>query len=129
MSDLVNSKTTTAFWTRPWKLHTFVQCSSLPIGLAGDSVEPYSPPVTTPPGRLASLLDLGATLPGVPLYRAFGFREIEPFVVTMSDGVTLDALAMERSIVPPERAISAVLGGSAGCTPGVHKQPSTRPAR
>ena len=24
-------------------------------------------------------LTLGATLPGVPLYRAFGFREIEPF--------------------------------------------------
>jgi hypothetical protein len=31
-------------------------------------------------------LDLGATLPGVPLYRAFGFNEIEPFVLTMPDG-------------------------------------------
>src|SRR5262245_13560742 len=46
-------------------------------------------------------LDLGATLPGVALYRAFGFREIEPFVVTMPDGVTLDAVAMEREIDPP----------------------------
>ena len=33
-------------------------------------------------------LDLGATLPGVPLYRAFGFHEVETFVVTMPDGVT-----------------------------------------
>ena len=45
-------------------------------------------------------LDLGATLPGVPLYRAFGFREVEPFVVTMPDGVTLDAVIMERAIDP-----------------------------
>jgi GNAT superfamily N-acetyltransferase len=43
-------------------------------------------------------LDLGATLPGVALYRAFGFREVEPFVVTMPDGVTLDAVVMERPI-------------------------------
>jgi len=46
-------------------------------------------------------LDLGATLPGVALYRAFGFVDIEPFVVTMPDGVTLDAVAMERPIDPP----------------------------
>jgi GNAT superfamily N-acetyltransferase len=43
-------------------------------------------------------LDLGATLPGVALYQAFGFREVEPFVVTMPDGVTLDAIVMERAI-------------------------------
>jgi len=43
-------------------------------------------------------LDLGATLPGVALYRAFGFQEVKPFVVTMPDGVTLDAVAMERPI-------------------------------
>ena len=46
-------------------------------------------------------LDLGATLPGVALYRAFGFHEVEPFVVTMPDGVTLDAVVMERLIDPP----------------------------
>ncbi len=43
-------------------------------------------------------LDLGATLPGVALYRAFGFREMEPFVVTMPDGVAIEAIAMERPI-------------------------------
>ena len=45
-------------------------------------------------------LDLGATLPGVALYRAFGFREVEPFTVTLPDGVTLDAVAMERAVDP-----------------------------
>jgi GNAT superfamily N-acetyltransferase len=45
-------------------------------------------------------LDLGATLPGVPLYRAFGFEEVEPFVLTMPDGVTVDAVVMERAIDP-----------------------------
>jgi GNAT superfamily N-acetyltransferase len=43
-------------------------------------------------------LVLGATLPGVPLYRAFGFREIERFTVTMPDGVSLEAVAMGRPI-------------------------------
>lgn len=43
-------------------------------------------------------LDLGATLPGVAIYRAFGFREVEPFVVTMPDGVSLKAVVMERAI-------------------------------
>ena len=46
-------------------------------------------------------LSLGATLPGVPLYRAFGFQEVEPFTLTMPDGVTVDAVAMERPVHPP----------------------------
>jgi GNAT superfamily N-acetyltransferase len=41
---------------------------------------------------------LGATLPGEPLYRAFGFRETERFPVTMPDGVTIECVAMERPI-------------------------------
>ncbi|MCA1823210.1 MAG: GNAT family N-acetyltransferase [Mycobacteriales bacterium] len=45
-------------------------------------------------------LNLGATLPGVPLYRAFGFVAVESFVVTMPDGVTVDGVAMERAIDP-----------------------------
>ena len=43
-------------------------------------------------------LDLGATLPGVPLYRAFGFKEIEPFLLTMPDGVRIEGVLMERPI-------------------------------
>lgn len=45
-------------------------------------------------------LVLGATLPGEPLYRAFDFREIERFMVTMPDGVSVEAVAMERPIQP-----------------------------
>ena len=44
---------------------------------------------------------LGATLPGEPLYRAFGFREVERFEVTMPDGVSVECVAMERPIEPP----------------------------
>jgi GNAT superfamily N-acetyltransferase len=45
-------------------------------------------------------LDLMATLPGVPLYRAFGFQGVEPVVLTMPDGVTIEAIVMERPIDP-----------------------------
>src|SRR5215475_9889985 len=44
-------------------------------------------------GRLA----LAATLPGVPLYLAFGFEAVEEYEVTMPDGVTLDCVAMEKT--------------------------------
>lgn len=43
-------------------------------------------------------LVLGATLPGEPLYRAFGFREVERFIVTMPDGVDVECVAMERPV-------------------------------
>lgn len=43
-------------------------------------------------------LDLMATLPGVPLYRACGFRDVEAVVLTLPDGVTIDAVAMERAV-------------------------------
>jgi GNAT superfamily N-acetyltransferase len=43
-------------------------------------------------------LALMATLPGEPLYRACGFREVERVTITMPDGVTKAAVAMERSI-------------------------------
>jgi GNAT superfamily N-acetyltransferase len=45
-------------------------------------------------------LVLGATLPGEPLYRVFGFREVERFTLTMPDGVSLEGVAMERPIEP-----------------------------
>jgi GNAT superfamily N-acetyltransferase len=43
-------------------------------------------------------LVLGATLPGEPLYRSYGFREVERFMLTMPDGVAVDCVAMERPI-------------------------------
>jgi GNAT superfamily N-acetyltransferase len=43
-------------------------------------------------------LVLGATLPGEPLYRSFGFREVERFTLTMPDGVSVECVAMERPI-------------------------------
>ena len=41
---------------------------------------------------------LGATLPGEPLYRAFGFTQIERFTLTMPDGVAVPCVSMERPI-------------------------------
>ncbi|NIK55940.1 GNAT family N-acetyltransferase [Kribbella shirazensis] len=43
-------------------------------------------------------LALMATLPGVPLYKAFGFTEVEPAQLPMPDGTLLDGVAMERPI-------------------------------
>jgi GNAT superfamily N-acetyltransferase len=43
-------------------------------------------------------LALMSTLPGVPLYKAFGFTEIEAVGLPMPDGVMLDGVAMERPI-------------------------------
>jgi len=45
-----------------------------------------------------STLALMATLPGEPLYRAFGFREIRREPVLMPDGVSIECVAMERAI-------------------------------
>ena len=43
-------------------------------------------------------LALLATLPGVPLYERYGFRELERRPVRMPDGVTVEAVAMEKPI-------------------------------
>lgn len=43
-------------------------------------------------------LALMATLPGVPLYRRFGFVEVARDVLTMPDGVSIDAVAMEMNL-------------------------------
>ena len=51
-----------------------------------------------------SALVLGATLAGEPLYRAFGFREVERFMITMPDGVAVEVVAMERPIDPADPA-------------------------
>ena len=43
-------------------------------------------------------LVLGATLPGVPLYAAYGFRAVRQIEVVTPDGVALAGVAMEREI-------------------------------
>ena len=43
-------------------------------------------------------LTLMATLPGVPLYRAYGFEPVEEVLVTLPDGVTLESMTMEKPI-------------------------------
>jgi GNAT superfamily N-acetyltransferase len=45
-------------------------------------------------------LELMATLPGVPLYRAFGFHPVEPVEDTLPDGVTIGFVRMRREIDP-----------------------------
>jgi len=43
-------------------------------------------------------LSLMATLPGVPLYKSFGFTEVEAADLPMPDGVVLGGVAMERPV-------------------------------
>jgi len=43
-------------------------------------------------------LSLMATLPGVPLYKSFGFAEVEAADLPMPDGVVLGGVAMERPV-------------------------------
>ncbi len=43
-------------------------------------------------------LSLMATLPGVPLYRAYGFEPVEEVLVTLPDGVTLESMTMEKPV-------------------------------
>lgn len=47
-------------------------------------------------------LVLMSTLPGVPLYRAYGFRSLEELEITLPDGVKLPCVSMDK---PVERAI------------------------
>src|SRR3954454_1461716 len=47
-------------------------------------------------------LSLMATLRGEPLYRAFGFREVERVTIEAPDGMLHEAVAMERPIHPPQ---------------------------
>jgi GNAT superfamily N-acetyltransferase len=43
-------------------------------------------------------LELMATLPGEPLYRAFGFRAVEPVESTLPDGVRVRFVRMAREV-------------------------------
>jgi GNAT superfamily N-acetyltransferase len=49
-------------------------------------------------------LTLGATLPGVPLYRAYGFEAVDESDVTMPDGVRLGCVWMDKPIDAPTAA-------------------------
>jgi GNAT superfamily N-acetyltransferase len=44
-------------------------------------------------------LELMATLPGVPLYAASGFREVERVVENLPDGVPIQLLRMRRTLI------------------------------
>lgn len=46
-------------------------------------------------------LELVATLPGVPLYRAYGFREVAQETVPLPDGVEFPCVRMTRSVELP----------------------------
>ncbi len=43
-------------------------------------------------------MELASTLPGVPLYEAFGFEKRESIEVPMPDGVVLPVIRMERTL-------------------------------
>ena len=43
-------------------------------------------------------LVLNATLPGLPLYSAYGFEPTEEIVVTLPDGVEIECVAMRKTI-------------------------------
>jgi hypothetical protein len=48
-------------------------------------------------------LELMATLPGEPLYRALGFDEVERAVAPLPDGEMLPVLHMARPLAPSPR--------------------------
>lgn len=43
-------------------------------------------------------LVLMSTLPGLPLYRAYGFRSLEEVEITLPDGVKLPCVSMDKPI-------------------------------
>lgn len=45
-----------------------------------------------------SSLALGATLPGIPLYKAMGFKEMEQIVEPLSDGEKLELVSMIKNM-------------------------------
>jgi GNAT superfamily N-acetyltransferase len=42
------------------------------------------------------MLELGATLPGVPLYTAMGYRETEKIIASLPDGEVLEIVKMKK---------------------------------
>lgn len=46
--------------------------------------------------------ELMATMPGVPLYSALGFEEVEPVTIVLPGDVAFPLVRMQRAILPPE---------------------------
>ncbi|WP_374447112.1 N-acetyltransferase family protein [Stella sp.] len=42
---------------------------------------------------------LAATLSGIPLYEALGWRRVRPYAIRLTDGTRLDCLEMEKGLV------------------------------
>ena len=59
-------------------------------------------------------LDLVATLPGVPLYLAFGFRPTQQVEIVLADGVLLPCVAMTMTIGPGSGSARASSNGKLG---------------
>ncbi len=45
-----------------------------------------------------TVAEMMATLPGIPLYRACGYEDVEPFDVILPDGVRLPCLRMRKTL-------------------------------
>lgn len=55
-----------------------------------------------------TVLELAATLPGVPLYKRFGYHAVEPFEIELPDGVTLPVVRMQKTLLK----VSTTPGGA-----------------
>jgi hypothetical protein len=45
-------------------------------------------------------MELGATLPGEPLYKAMGYNSILNVIVDMPDGEKLEVIKMRKELIP-----------------------------
>jgi len=45
-------------------------------------------------------MELGATLPGEPLYKAMGYKSISNIIVDMPDGEKLEVVKMRKELIP-----------------------------
>ena len=66
------------------------------------------------PGSQGRKLELMATLPGEPLYRALGFSQLERAVVPLPDGALLPVVHMARPLSAPLLPATGSASGRAG---------------
>ena len=93
-------------WIRPPSPRGSARCSCAATGRAAVSAGASSRSASTRPAARGSRGSCSmATLPGVPLYRAYGFEPLEELEITLPDGVTLPCVSMSMSIArSPARA-------------------------